>query len=223
MRFLFWDIDGTLLTTGRAGIFAWERAVLEEFGIRIDMGQMLTAGLTDTEIALALARKAKPDATAAQVAGALRRYEQHLPACLPLRQGRVLPGVLPVLEMLRTLPDAKTFLLTGNTRAGATAKLGHYGLSEYFADGAFADGCNDRVEIARRALRLVPEETAGEVSVFVIGDTPHDIRCGEAIGARTIALATGEYDIAQLASHAPWKALPELPDPEEFDRLLREI
>jgi phosphoglycolate phosphatase-like HAD superfamily hydrolase len=223
MRFVFWDIDGTLLTTGRAGIFAWERAVFEEFGVRIDMQQMRTAGLTDTEIALAISCRADPDASAEQVASALRRYEQHLPSCLPLRQGRVLPGVLPVLELLRALPDTRTCLLTGNTRAGAAAKLGYYGLVDYFAHGAFADGTRDRVEIAHHALELMAEEDSGATEVFVIGDTPHDIRCGAAIGARTIALATGEYDLAQLASHAPWRALPRLPEPEEFQRLLEEI
>jgi phosphoglycolate phosphatase-like HAD superfamily hydrolase len=222
MRFVFWDIDGTLLTTGRAGIFAWERAVLEEFGVPVNMAQMRTAGLTDTEIALTLSRNANPDATPAQAESALRCYEKHLPDCLPLRQGRVLPGVLAVLDWLRPLPDTRTLLLTGNTRAGAAAKLGYYGLEGYFADGAFADGCVDRVEIAKRALNFLPKDGAEEVSLFVIGDTPHDIRCGASIGARTIAVATGEYDLAQLASHAPWKALPVLPGPEEFQRLLQE-
>jgi phosphoglycolate phosphatase-like HAD superfamily hydrolase len=218
MRFVFWDIDGTLLTTGRAGIHAWERAVQEEFGTPIDMSQMRTAGLTDTEIALTLARDADPAATPAQVLATLRSYERHLPDCLPLRAGRVLPGVFEVLEDLRSLPDTRSLLLTGNTRAGAAAKLGYYGLADYFDDGAFADDCADRIEVARRALAFLDEADALRV---VVGDTPHDIRCGAAIGARTIAVATGEYDLAQLEAHAPWKALAQLPMPEEFRRLLQ--
>ena len=57
-------------------------------------------------------------------------------------------------------------------------------------------------------------------ALFVIGDTPHDIECADAIGARTIAVATGGYTLEELQSHAPWTALPELPSPEEFMRLI---
>jgi phosphoglycolate phosphatase len=47
----------------------------------------------------------------------------------------------------------------------------------------------------------------------VIGDTPHDIEAGAAIGARTIAVATGSYTTSELAKHAPWKVLAQLPEP----------
>jgi phosphoglycolate phosphatase-like HAD superfamily hydrolase len=222
MCFVFWDIDGTLLSTGRAGIFAWERALREEFDVQLDLSEMRTPGLTDTEIALTLARRASEDATEVQVARMLARYGAHLPSCLPLRRGSVLPGVVPVLERLVRENDMRSYLLTGNTRAGADAKLGHYGLQRYFAGGVFADGCLDRVEIARRAAHIVQRESAGDAQCFVIGDTPHDIRCGKAIGARTIAVASGEYSVGELEVHEPWRVLSQLPLPDEFLALLRQ-
>jgi phosphoglycolate phosphatase-like HAD superfamily hydrolase len=37
----------------------------------------------------------------------------------------------------------------------------------------------------------------------VIGDTPRDIECGRAIGARTVAIATGQFGSEELAAHQP--------------------
>jgi phosphoglycolate phosphatase len=220
-RFVFWDIDGTLLTTGRAGIFAWERALREEFDIYADLSEMRTSGLTDTEIALSLARRFRDDATPTKVSSLLARYGDHLPTCLPLRQGRVLDGVLGVLERLKREASVRSYLLTGNTRAGAAAKLGHYGLARYFAKGFFADGCVQRAAIAHQAaVEARRESGTADPMLFVVGDTPHDIACGKAIGARTISVATGEYSLDQLRRHGPYVVLPNLPDPESFVKLI---
>jgi phosphoglycolate phosphatase-like HAD superfamily hydrolase len=56
----------------------------------------------------------------------------------------------------------------------------------------------------------------------VIGDTPHDVDCANAIGARTIAVATGGYSRAELLSHRPWRVFDVLPGADEFERLVRE-
>jgi phosphoglycolate phosphatase-like HAD superfamily hydrolase len=116
-------------------------------------------------------------------------------------------------------------LLTGNIAGGAEAKLRHYGLWDFFgAGGAFSvEGC-DRPAIARRARELAAEH-GGEVPpgerMVVIGDTPHDVRCGKAIGARTVAVASGPvYGIEQLRACGPWLALAELPAPGSFQSSL---
>ena len=53
-------------------------------------------------------------------------------------------------------------------------------------------------------------------NIWVIGDTPHDIDCANAIGARTIAVATGGYSLAELQAHGAWRVLEQLPPPNEF-------
>ena len=115
----------------------------------------------------------------------------------------------------------RSYLLTGNTRGGARAKLMHYGLFKYFPDGAFAEDAGERSVIASRALALARREgpVAGE-GVFVVGDTPHDIACAAAIGARTVAVATGGYSLEELESHRPWRAFAELPPPDEFVHMI---
>jgi len=135
----------------------------------------------------------------------------------------VLPNVREILEHLSGRQDVRSYLLTGNTRAGARAKLTHYDLIRFLPDGAFAEDTGDRASIARRALDLARRAGAiAEGGVFVIGDTPHDIDCATAIGARTIAVATGGYTIEELEAHRPWRVFNELPPPDEFLRLIDE-
>jgi phosphoglycolate phosphatase-like HAD superfamily hydrolase len=221
MTILFWDIDGTLLTTAKAGVFAWEEAVLELTGCTFELARVRIAGLTDYQIAVktfkSLGIEVDPDLLEALV----RRYGELLPASLPRRKGTVLPNVREILEALHGRPDICSYLLTGNTRAGARAKLTYYDLIRYFPDGAFAEDSGDRVSIASRAMELV--RRAGSVAhaeVFVIGDTPHDIHAATAIQARTIAVATGGYSVEELQQHHPWRVFAQLPPPEEFAGLL---
>jgi phosphoglycolate phosphatase-like HAD superfamily hydrolase len=223
--YLFWDIDGTLLDTARAGIFAWEEAIREVLGDEPHMVTMQTAGLTDAEIALQVAAAHGHDNDAREVAELLRSYTGHLPERLGWRQGRVLPNVRENLEALSQRDDVVNMLLTGNVAAGAQAKLRHYGLWDFFgAGGAFSVEGADRPSIARQARELAGEhggQAPSAQQMVVIGDTPHDISCGKAIGARTLAVATGPgYDLDALRACEPWAALPELPPPEELARLV---
>jgi phosphoglycolate phosphatase-like HAD superfamily hydrolase len=221
MTVLFWDIDGTLLTTGKAGVPAWEAAVREVTGREFELSSIRVPGLTDFQIAVRTFELLGIESDDETLRRMVRRYEELLPEALPRRQGRVLPNVREILERLRSRPDVRSYLLTGNTRGGARAKLTHYELMDYFPEGAFAEDANERASIAGRALELA--QRAGPVSeerLFVIGDTPHDIHCATAIGARTIAVATGGYSAAELEAHRPWRVFAELPAVDEFVRLI---
>jgi len=223
---VFWDIDGTLLTTGRAGIFAWEDAFKEITGIGVDLDRFDTAGHPDHGIGRRLLQEfagiAEPEER--QVADLVQRYEDLLPRSLHRRTGQVLPNVRGILECLAGEQGACSSLLTGNTERGARAKLAHYGLLHFFRGGGFSDRDGDRVAIARAALaRATASGCAVRPDrVYVVGDTPHDVRCGSAIGARTIAVATGRHTVAELAAAAPWRTLAQLPEPRDFLSILRE-
>ena len=223
MIVLFWDIDGTLLTTGKAGVPAWEAAVREVTGRDFELSSIRVPGLTDYQIAVRtfdLLGLSTDDETLRRM---VRRYEEMLPTALPQKQGRVLPNVREILERLRERADVRSYLLTGNTRGGARAKLTHYRLFDYFPDGAFAEDAGERATIATRALELARRAgPVGDHATFVIGDTPHDIDCANAVGARTIAVATGGYTLEELETHRPWRLYAELPSPEEFLRVIDE-
>ena len=221
MTVLFWDIDGTLLTTGKAGVPAWEAAVREVIGRDFELSSIRVAGLTDYQIAVRTFDMLGVEHDERTVRAMVRRYEELLPSSLPLKHGSVLPNVREILEHLEGRSDVRSYLLTGNTRGGARAKLTHYRLSHFFPDGAFAEDAGDRSTIAARALALA--RRAGPVAdhaVFVIGDTPHDIQCANAIGARTIAVGTGGYSVEELGAHQPWRVFAELPPVDEFMRLI---
>lgn len=220
---LLWDIDLTLLSTARAGIFALEDAAREVLGVEPDYSELKTAGLTDSQIAQMLIEKHGGDRSPATLARFLRFYESRLPDRLPERQGQVIEGVHEVLEDLRGRPGVHSLLLTGNTAAGAAAKLSHYGLDHHFETGAFCLDGDDREAIARRAIEIA-EEAIGEKPdldrTYVIGDTPHDIRAGKTIGAKTVAVSNGLIPVEELASHDPWLVWERLPAPEEFAQAL---
>lgn len=216
MIHLLWDIDGTLLSTARAGVFALEAAAHEVCGERIDLQGMKTAGMTDSEIAAAVIeahRGQAPDID--ELARFLRVYEEALPERLAWRQGRVLPNVPEILGALHARDDVVNLLLTGNTARGARTKLRHYRLDRFFAGGGFCEPGDDRATIARRARALVGDD-ASDDELLVIGDTPKDVDCADVIGVRTLAVATGGSTFDELRETPAWRVVEELPAPEDF-------
>ena len=110
------------------------------------------------------------------------------------------------VDTLRARPQVALALLTGNLERGAEIKLSYYGVWGYFEFGAYADDHCDRNRLGPFAQARAKERLGVEFPperIFVLGDTPHDITCGRAIGAKTVAIATGGYTHEQLAAHQP--------------------
>ena len=225
MIVLFWDIDGTLLTTGRAGILAWEDACRDITGHTLDFQTLETDGLTDHQVAMRIMEQAGHPFSEVDLQRMVDVYERRLPERLHMRKGRVLEGVRESLDHLRAnRQDVHSMLLTGNTEAGARAKLAHYGLAEFFDGGGFSVGSGPRSTIAAGALKAVrakfPESRIEPRHVFVIGDTPHDIACALSIGARAIAVASGVYPADDLRLRGAWRVLERVPPPDAFEALI---
>jgi phosphoglycolate phosphatase-like HAD superfamily hydrolase len=205
-RLLLWDIDGTLISTGAAGQGAIVRATAEQFGGDGNLEGVEIAGRTDLAIAHQILQKYGTKVTDENARAFLDIYLRLLAEELPRRAGCVLPGVLDLLERLASQPDTTLGLLTGNLERGAKLKLEHYDLWRFFTFGGFADDHHDRNHLGpfalSRALQGTGIKFAG-AQVDVIGDTGHDIVCGKAIGARTVAVATGPWSREQLAGHDP--------------------
>ncbi|CAN5596932.1 HAD hydrolase-like protein [soil metagenome] len=209
-RLLLFDIDGTLIDSGGAGIQSLKDVLQQQFGISDDLRGVEIAGKTDTGIVHQILRKQNIAIDKATTAAFLDLYLQFLARELPQRKGKVLPGVEELLGRLRARPQNVLGLLTGNLARGAQLKLSHYGLWDFFEVGAFADDHHDRNELGLFAQRRAREKHAlnfAGAEIDVIGDTPHDIACGKAIGARTIVVATGSFTREQLAEHEPDRIL----------------
>jgi phosphoglycolate phosphatase len=215
---LLFDIDGTLLLSGGAGIRAMTRAFEEVFGVRDGFAGSDVAGRTDRFIlSNALISAGVPDTP-----------EQHhlfREAYVPLLREEIvkpatgryglMPGIQALLDHLRDQGSVHFALLTGNYEPAAYVKLGHFGIERFFGWGAFGEESTERDELARIALRRA--ETRGlpaaarEQSV-VIGDTPHDVTCARAIGARVLAVATGNFSEEDLRAAGADVTMPDLSD-----------
>jgi len=217
-RILYWDIDGTLLTTTRAGVPALEDAVERVTGRRPSLAEMVTAGLTDRMIVHAVLSAMGADADGDVVDDVLQVYVDVLPSRLAQRRGWVMPGVVDLLESLSSRSDVVNLLLTGNMRAGASAKLSAYGLAHFFDDGGFGDDGFDRVDIARSLLARTEQRwgVAATRGGVVIGDTPLDVACALTTGVRALAVATGSHSVEELAGCNPWWVCDVLPSADEL-------
>lgn len=207
VRLVLFDIDGTLVHTGRAGIRAFAQVFASEFGARDGIERMKFAGRTDVSLVREFFGLHGIPATDSNFARFFERYVHWLHHLLEESQTEECPGVRKLIADLQALPEPPLLgLLTGNVRLGAEIKLRHFGLWEHFETGGFADDDEDRNKIAvvahQRGCRVLGRELRGE-EIVVIGDTPFDIRCGRAIGAKVLAVATGGSSFAELETHRP--------------------
>jgi phosphoglycolate phosphatase-like HAD superfamily hydrolase len=216
MHVCLFDIDGTLISSGGAGKAALELALASEFGITRLIETISLSGRTDRAILRDLFRMHVIEDTTETRHRLMAAYLHHLPQCLASRGGRVLPGIAQLLARVKERDDMALGLLTGNVRAGARVKLGHFRLYDYFAFGGFGDDHLDRDDVAREALAEIQQRFDGAIRperIWVIGDTPLDVRCARAIGARAVAVATGWHTREELDEHRPDLLLTDLADP----------
>ena len=215
MYVCLFDIDGTLISSGGAGKIALEEALAEEFGVTHLIEKLQLSGRTDRAIIRDLFRMTVIEDTPENLRRLTAAYLRRLPESLERHAGRVLPGVAELLVQLSGRKDVLVGLLTGNVRDGARVKLGHFGLHDHFTIGGFGDHHFDRDDVAREALAEVKRVVNGvdPNRIWVVGDTPLDVRCARAIGARAAAVCTGWHSRDELASHAPDVLLTDLSDP----------
>jgi len=207
VRLVLFDIDGTLVHTGGAGVKAFAKVFATEFGAHDGTERMKFAGRTDVSLVREFFGLHGIPATSENFERFFDRYVHWLDHILAHSQTAECPGVRPFITDLQTQPEPPLLgLLTGNIRLGAEIKLRHFGLWEYFETGGFADDSEDRDHIAavahQRASRMLGRKLRGE-EIVVIGDTPLDIRCGRAIGAKVLAVATGGARYHELEVHRP--------------------
>lgn len=203
----------------RAGERALVVALKNVCRIEGSLTRVEVAGRTDRLIAEDILRAHGLDPTPQAIHDFLEGYLAALPTELGRGKPRLLPGILRILERVAARPDLAQGLLTGNLTHGARVKLSHFDVWRYFPFGAFADDAVQRNELGPHALRRAGTHHATEFlpgRTFVIGDTPHDVACGRAIGAATIAVATGRFSVEELAACAPTLVLPHLEDVEGF-------
>jgi len=221
VRLILFDIDGTLLGTDGAGRRALERALVAEVGTAGPIDTYRLDGKTDPQIVsdlLALAGHAGAG-DEALTAAVCRRYIEVLEDELGRSPGRLLPGVAELLGALaphESAGRALVGLLTGNLVPGATLKLRAAGIDPArFAVGAYGSDSGRRSDLPAIAARRAAERTGRRFlgrDVVIVGDTPADVACGRPIGASSVAVATGYYDVPALRASGATHVFPSLAD-----------
>jgi phosphoglycolate phosphatase len=221
---LLWDIDGTLVYMDRAGERALLVAIRELY--QRDLGAHLPVdlrGRTDTSICRDLLVYLGVPVTPEEEKRLQLAYLSHMPATMPAGKARVLAGIREALDAVHAHPEIHQALLTGNLKEGAKLKLSHLGLWDYFEFGAFADDSHVRDELGPFALARAEEKLGIKFPperVYIIGDTPHDIACGKAIGAKTIAVATGAFSVEELSALNPTHTFKDLSDTQALLKVI---
>jgi len=232
MYAVLFDIDGTLIDSGGAGKHAFAETFAEDFAVPEIHTEVPFAGRSDRAITMELMARHEVDPTEENWQRFAVGYGRRLKGALERCQGKVLPGVVALLDELQQIDRVVLGLLTGNIRKGARAKLLHYGLVDpkllhyglvdRFAFGGYGDDHDDRNDIAAAAVRAAKEYVAKEVAngpllgTMVIGDTINDVRCGQSVGAYTVAVATGGSSFEQLREAEPDLLVKELVDSQEM-------
>ncbi|MDY0000337.1 MAG: haloacid dehalogenase-like hydrolase [Polyangia bacterium] len=217
MIFLF-DIDGTLLLSGGAGLLALERAFEELHGVGGAFKAVHPAGMTDPDIVaeafMTVLRRAPSEGEADAL---LRRYLEILPGALASSPGfRVLPGVPSALLSLQKRGDLLA-LATGNIREAARHKLERAGINHLFRCGGFGSDSSSRGRLvgvaAERAASLLGRDL-GASEVVVVGDTPSDVQAARQNGFGVVAMASGTVPLESLRDAGPDRII------ESLDELL---
>jgi phosphoglycolate phosphatase-like HAD superfamily hydrolase len=215
-RLVLFDIDGTLLSGGRAARTVFADALTEVFGTCGDVETFAFEGKLDPMIVreLLVAAGVPEETVLRRRADALALYLDRLEAALSSERPVLKPGVAAVLDGVARAGAAVPALLTGNVERGARIKLAAVGLWDRFAFGAFGDEAPRREDLGPVALekaRRLGHAFTGPDCV-VVGDAPQDVACALALGARIVAVATGRTPAARLAEAGAGVVLPDLSD-----------
>jgi phosphoglycolate phosphatase-like HAD superfamily hydrolase len=217
---LLFDLDGTLADTGGAGKAALGPAMLEVYGETGPIESFNFHGKTDPEIVRGLLTAAGQ--SDADVDSGLNDlwpvYLRRLASELDVLADKAAPlgGVLELLDTLGADDRFACGLVTGNLEEGAQLKLAAVGCADRFSFGGYGSDSEERDALPPVALARAAEQFQRRFdpsAAVVIGDTPADIRCARATGARVLAVATGRHSEAELASYQPDAVMADLTDP----------
>ena len=214
-RYIFCDIDGTLLHAKGAGRHAFGEAFEAAYGVPVDMSHINFAGATDIRVVEQLLREQQldPDRVLTE------RFFELLPDYLGRNMAEYPPTIFPgVAAFLQRVSSRwRLGLVTGNIRACAYLKLRHAGLERYFSDvGGFGDDDGSRSHMAAIAL----ERAGNPLEAYLLGDTPSDVEAARVNGMVSVAVCNGQFDRPMLEAEGADLVVDSFEEADELFRVL---
>jgi phosphoglycolate phosphatase len=156
IRLVLFDIDGTLVHTGRAGMRAFAKVFESEFKIPNGVEHIKFHGRTDKSLVREFFSINSVPATPENFERFFERYIFWLDHLIVESETIECPGIRQFISDIRALPQPPLMgLLTGNILLGAEIKLRHFNLWREFEIGGFADDHEDRDQIAHAVRNVV--------------------------------------------------------------------
>lgn len=223
---LLFDIDGTLLDTGRAGRSAFAAAATRLFGDHFTFDGISFGGRLDPLIFAEAAARHRLDDHARHHDAFRNAYLAELRTLLQERRDRVrvLPGVHELLADLRPRRDVTLGVLTGNYDESAAMKLRAADIDpDWFRVSVFGDDAPTRPGLVALAMRRHGNAhglPCDPRRVVVIGDTPHDAHCAKVHGCAALAVTTGGYGRDELLAAGADAVVDTLEDRRPLDALI---
>jgi len=219
MKFILFDIDGTLLDSGGAGTRSLNLAFEEIFAVKDAFRTISMAGKTDMQILKEGFVLHDIDCSNGNIPEFFRSYTRHLRESIGKSCGHIKPGIREALRELQSQKGSVLGLLTGNIEEGARIKLDCFGLNSYFKVGAFGNDAEDRDRLLPIAVDKLYKQSSMQVNFrdcIVIGDTPRDVSCAKPYGAFSVAVATGPYSAVTLSEAGADVVFKDLSDTAAF-------
>ena len=205
IRLFLFDLDGTLMLSGGAGMRAIEKVFQDFYDLPDAFEGIVPDGKIDPAIFREIIDRRGLDSSDEDeaVQKLTLQYIEALKKEMPVSPDAMLmPGIPELLERLDGSPDVLLGLVTGNIEQGAYIKLARFDLNRFFPFGAFGSDHEDRAELVRIAVRRAEQHAGRPISmgknVFVIGDTPRDVQCGIENGTSTVGVAWANFTVEQL-------------------------
>ncbi len=198
IKLLLFDIDGTLLEESPTHTAGFDYVCREVYHADTDINSFPRHGMTDLGIFYGMLEKAGLDKHLIQdkINIAVKLLENYVEKNIIPEDYKIIPYVYEFLEHLNS-NGIILGILTGNLQYIAELRLEKAGISRFFFTGGYGSDDIVRSKLVSYAVKRCSINIDNR-NIYVIGDTPLDIKAARDAGTNSVAVATGIFNLNDL-------------------------